>query len=260
MLDKLSLEKSKMRRFTNCCVIAAVALSVAGCRKEPAAGAANAWIDPSVTRFHALGWLGGRAHPATRTVETTDKEGAEIAVGGMVVTEVDSDGPLAAAGVRRGDVIVRVGSTWLPIKDDPSLDFIRAVESEVSARVQPIQLGVLRKGSVEELELAHDMDPMEVGLPATSERLEAIAQAGLRKLVELHRQVVVSTDSLRLDAMLHTAEGKLWVDWKHDDQEFGCAELDDQDWGPPAFEPWTDPAWVGEESIRKSIQQQMMGD
>ena len=78
-----------------------------------------------------------------------------------------------------------MGSTWLPIKDDPSLDFIRAVESEVSARVRPIQLGVLRAGSVEDLELAHNMDPMEVGLPATSERLAAIAQAGLRKLVEL---------------------------------------------------------------------------
>jgi len=168
-------------------MMAVVALSIAGCREEPTQRADKSWIDPSVTRFHALGWLGGRAHPATRTVEITDENGAESAVGGMVVTEVDSDGPLAAAGVVRGDVIVRVGSTWLPIKDDPSLDFIRAVESEVSARVRPIPLGVLRKGSVQELKLAHDMEPMEVGLPAASKRLDAIAQAGMRKLAELQR-------------------------------------------------------------------------
>lgn len=172
-----------MRRTAGSCLWVATLLLLVGCDQKPKTQ--TNWIDASITRFHSMGWLGARAHPATRTVDAVDADGNEVAVGGMVVTEVDADGPLAKAGVTRGDVLVRVGETWLPNRDDPSQDLIRAVEAEVSAGVQPIELGVLRGGKVETLQLAHDMKPMEVGLPAASERLSEIAQAGLRSLAGL---------------------------------------------------------------------------
>ncbi|MCH7873098.1 MAG: hypothetical protein IID33_15485, partial [Planctomycetes bacterium] len=176
-----------MSRIASCCTATAAfltVLTVVGCSDKSGSQTSQSWIDSSITEYHPLGWLGGRAHPATRTVLVANDDGAEIAVGGMVVTELDADGPLAQAGAARGDVLVRVGETWLPNKDDPSLDLIRAVEAEVSAMVRPIRLSVLRDGTVQQLSLAHEMKPMEVGLPAASKRLGEIAQAGLRNLAE----------------------------------------------------------------------------
>jgi len=103
----------------------------------------------------------------------------------MVVTSTTPDGPLSAAGVVRGDVIVRIGSVWLPNKEDPSLDLMRVVEAEVSAGVEPIELGLWHTGALTTVSLKHGLDPLEVGLPGPSERLEAMLDAGLAHLVTL---------------------------------------------------------------------------
>ena len=75
-------ETNDMRRNVNCLSGLVVLLTIAGCGDKPASQASTSWIDSSITRFHPLGWLGGRAHPATRTVEVTDDELHRIVLAG----------------------------------------------------------------------------------------------------------------------------------------------------------------------------------
>jgi hypothetical protein len=73
-------------------------------------------------------------------------------------------------------------------------------------------------------------------------------------------EVVTSTPRTgRLDPVLHAAAGHLWVDWKHGESEFGCAEHGESGrvLGVPA--PWTDPSWVGVEETRGLVRQQVVG-
>ena len=183
------------------CALSATILLVcaAGCRREHDQKEPTTYLDTSITRFHPMGWLGGRAHPATRTVEVPDltTAGRQRAVGGMVVTEVTSDAPLARAGVMRGDVIVRAGETWLPNKEDPNLDLIRILEAEISGGIASIELGVLRSGKVTTITLEHGLVPLEVGLPTASERLSAMTRAGLDKLAGLQQPDGSFTGSTR---------------------------------------------------------------
>jgi len=148
------------------------------------------WLDEDGAIVQPLGWLGGRAHPASRGVEVPDPDGAsrDVMAGGMVVTEVLPGGELSAAGVARGDVIVRVGDEWLPNKEDPGPDLMRAIEARVSAGEGSIGLGLWRAGKLEVATLAHDEVPLEVGLPGPSERLDGMARAGLERLVALQRE------------------------------------------------------------------------
>ncbi|MCP3978773.1 MAG: hypothetical protein GY716_05505 [bacterium] len=67
----------------------------------------------------------------------------------------------------------------------------------------------------------------------------------------------VRTDPL--DAMLHAEDGHLWLDWKHESSEFGCAEYVGTSWTAIAPEPWTDPTWVGVEEVRKTIRNEVVG-
>ena len=109
-------------------------LALSGCGGDPGASPRAAeWLAEEGARVQALGWLGARAHPADRSVEVPLEAGSTEVAGGMVVTEVLEAGPLAAAGAERGDVIVRVGEDgWLPNKEDPGQDLMRAQEAEVS--------------------------------------------------------------------------------------------------------------------------------
>jgi hypothetical protein len=151
-------------------------------------GAASAARLDEEAPVQALGWLGGRAHPAARAIQVPEDGGGTRAVGGMVVTEVQPGGALAAAGVARGDVLVRVDETWLPNKEDPGADLVRMIEAQVSAGANPVAIAYWRDGEVTDAELAHDHPPLEVGLPGPSERLARMTEAGLARLVALQAE------------------------------------------------------------------------
>jgi hypothetical protein len=65
-------------------------------------------------------------------------------------------------------------------------------------------------------------------------------------------QVITSGATPELDPILHVLPGKLWLDWKHSDTEFGYATFGDS-WGPAVIRPWNDPSWVGVEDVRRAI-------
>ena len=146
--------------------------------------AAGSWLAESEAVIRPLGWLGGRAHAATRTVELPDPadSSSRIVTGGMVLTEVLSGGPLAEAGIQRGDLLVRVGDQWLPNKEDPGLDLIELVEAEVSAETGSFEVGFLRGSDWRTSPLVHSKTPLQVGLPNASMRLTELARSGRERL------------------------------------------------------------------------------
>ena len=62
----------------------------------------------------------------------------------------------------------------------------------------------------------------------------------------------------RLDVMIHQLQDHLWLDWKHEADEFGCVEWQGSGWSPIGPESWDDPSWVGVESVRKLIQNRVL--
>ncbi len=66
--------------------------------------------------------------------------------------------------------------------------------------------------------------------------------------------VASTTRVAPLDAVLHATAVKLWLDWKHTGQVFGCAERGPAAWGGVAFVSWPDPSWLGVEEVRKVVQ------
>ena len=167
--------------------LCAVLGALAACGGGSPGGAGGDWLAEEGASVYPLGWLGGRAHPAPRSVQVPDPDsrGGTTVAGGMVVTQVTPDAPLAVAGVGRGDVIVGVAGAWLPNKEDPSLDLMRAIEDQVSSGADALELGVLRSGALDTVRLSPGLAPLEVGLPGPSERLEDMVRAGLRRLVAL---------------------------------------------------------------------------
>jgi len=69
-------------------------------------------------------------------------------------------------------------------------------------------------------------------------------------------QVIATTDrDERLDVQVHVNHETVWVDWKHSDTQFGYSEHSvDEGWAAePALVPWTDPSWIGAETVRREI-------
>ena len=77
-----------------------------------------------------------------------------------------------------------------------------------------------------------------------------------RGFIEEHVVSVPRAD--RLDPMLHVESGRLWMDWKHSDTRFGSTELVNTSWTAPALYGWSDPSWVGAESMRKFIRRNLL--
>lgn len=62
-----------------------------------------------------------------------------------------------------------------------------------------------------------------------------------------------------LDVILHSEQGKLWMDWRRSADEFAYSEFDGADWRPPATVPWTDGSWVTIEEVRLVIRGIVLG-
>ena len=102
------------------------------------------YIDSDITEFHNLGWLGVQTHPLTKSIRFKDPDDSDstISPGGLVITNLFADSPAADSQLNIGDVIVGIDGKWLPIKDDPTLDFIRLLESSVAAMKETTELSV----------------------------------------------------------------------------------------------------------------------
>ncbi len=64
----------------------------------------------------------------------------------------------------------------------------------------------------------------------------------------------------RIDPILHSVHGRLWIDWKNGDREFAHREFTSEGWGDAVSRPWTDPTWLGVEMLRRSIRQEVLSD
>ena len=173
-------------------VLLVVSLAGSGCRKEN--GATNAsiskdLIDSSITEFHNLGWLGAQSHPLSTDVTFSDPGDAEATVtpGGLVIRDVAERGAAANAGLQVGDVIVGVEATWLPIKDDPTLDFIQDLETRVSAGETKTDLQILRNGELQSITISNPSKSLDDGLPSQVERFAKSTELGLDHLATLQQ-------------------------------------------------------------------------
>jgi hypothetical protein len=65
-------------------------------------------------------------------------------------------------------------------------------------------------------------------------------------------EVVAETDRTEpLDAMVHFAAGRLWIDWKHGTGQFAYSVHTGSAWSAPFLLPWDEKSWVSEEEARK---------
>jgi hypothetical protein len=61
-----------------------------------------------------------------------------------------------------------------------------------------------------------------------------------------------------LDVVLHTEQGKLWMDWRHSSASYAYSEHSGSGWNPAASVPWTETNWVQLEEVRLCIRNMVM--
>ncbi len=76
--------------------------------------------------------------------------------------------------------------------------------------------------------------------------------------IAVRHLVTSTTRSDRLDPMLHSAAEFLWVDWKHEETEFGHAVAEGANWSNWTVSLWLDPTWIGVESTRLEIRNEIL--
>jgi hypothetical protein len=169
-------------------IASALVLLLSGCGGSEGGSAgtgADSFFDASITSLDNLGWLGGASQPLTRAL-TIEVDGEKHSPGGVVLRELVMGAPLIEGGARSGDVIVRIGETWVPLKENPALDVLRLVEQSVSGGKTSVELGLYRRGAIETCALStRDLPALEVGLPVSVERFAQGAAAAARRLVAL---------------------------------------------------------------------------
>ena len=186
----LSNQPNTKRSFTAiaCCIVAALAF-VNGCAEKNSADRSStemygSFVDDSITSSHNLGWIGAQSHPLSKPLSFPDPEDEESSVspGGLVVTKVVENTIASEAKLTKGDVIVGVGEDWLPIKDDPTLDFIRLIEEKVAGDQDSIQLQVFDGNSLRSVSIKSEAPSLEPTSESVVPRYQTALAKGLQHL------------------------------------------------------------------------------
>ena len=164
-----------MNRLTACILCLGLAW-LSGCN-EPPPSTTSSNGEAVVRPERNLAWLGAKASPVFETVAVVDPERTDETLypGALEVSAVQADGRLANMGLRVGDVLVGVGEEMLPTKEDPTIDFIRLVEGEVSAEQPELLIRYLRNGKLQTAKGEVELVPLEQGLPLAIDRYREIA-------------------------------------------------------------------------------------
>lgn len=56
-----------------------------------------------------------------------------------------------------------------------------------------------------------------------------------------------------VDPVLHVANGRLWVDWKHSQTQLGRLVENDRQWTDARYFSWLNHSWIGVENVRRTI-------
>ncbi len=179
------------RRFVSCrlpFLLLAAILSMSACDQTDSRQSAKIDDrDASIAELHNLGWLGADAQPLNATLTMPDPENPDASVtpGGIVIVKVLGGWPLDAAQLKAGDVIVRVADDWLPIKEDPTLDLIKAVEDQINAGRKEIEVGYYRDGKFAKALIQTELESLDHGLPRPVARMVDLSTATLKHLARL---------------------------------------------------------------------------
>lgn len=168
-----------------CCVVLTL---LCGCEPPNAKTVVKTnFLNTEIEQLHNLGWLGAKVHPLNDVVSITDPDNVDknLTPGGMVVVELNEDSPLAEAGLKSGDLIVRIVEDWLPIKEDPTTDLIAMIETQITGNKKTIDLGYLRRGKYETTSLTIDKPSIDEGLPLATERGLMASRRGLEQLAAM---------------------------------------------------------------------------
>jgi len=63
-----------------------------------------------------------------------------------------------------------------------------------------------------------------------------------------------------LNVVLHVLNGRVWMEWKHSDNQFAYSEFINGVWVAPATTPWVDTSWIGVEDVRRTIQHELFSN
>lgn len=69
--------------------------------------------------------------------------------------------------------------------------------------------------------------------------------------------VAVTTRTTRLDPIVHVRAGVMWIDWREADNVIAYSAYNNGVWKMPMAKAWTDPSWLGELTVRHTIELQL---
>lgn len=181
------------RLFLVWCLLLFAGISCSDQGTESGTNDTGSFLDTSIDQFTNLGFLGAEGYGLPKPIvvkDTTHPEKSHYP-GGVVISDFQKGSLLEKAGLKAGDVIVKVADDFLPNKENPSWDLLKRMEASLSAGKTNIVLGVWRKNKV--LDLTVDIDTSELppiipGGTQACERYRSAARKGLAFLAGLQKE------------------------------------------------------------------------